>query len=768
MSYFKKLLELIVPEKSRIIQIYLMAGLQGLFYLSIPLFIQAVITYTMAGETSVSLILLCILTIISVIFIGIFELWQLRINESIQQSLLVNVGLKFSNKLTNLQPNLFLNEYLSVKINHFYDLLSLQKGLGKILLDVSFSVISIVFGLLLLSAYNPLFLLFTLLTVVAFYLIIKSYGKRALEHSLAASRNKHLFVNWLHNLHDGLRRNDKNFTEEYIRENTAQRLNSYIKDKTLYYKVIDLQFRSILIFKIIFISALLILGVLFVQFGHLTIGQFVASELLVILVINAIEKLVINLKTVFDVLTATEKLFQVFEMEERDKKQEVPIFKALYDRLIQIIYSYTYSRKFKNILFTILGFCFLLLFMPWTQTVECTGQVTTLDPTARPQTITTRIAGRIEKWYVKEGQNIHKNDTIAFISEIKDNFMDPQLVERSESQIKSKEASIESYEYKINAINSQIDALNKALRLKMEQTKNKIQQARIKIITDSIEMVTAANNYAIAEDQLSRYEELLQKGVISKTDLENRKVKLQETLAKKTSAQNNYNNSLNDLLNAEIELNSIRQEYTEKLMKAESDKLTTFSNLYEAEADLTKMQNQLSNFSIRRGYYYVLAPQDGFISKTFVNGVGEIIKEGDPLCSIVPKQSEQAVELFIEPIDLPLVHPGQKVQLIFDGWPAFVFSGWPGLSTGTYKAEVVAVDRAISPNGKFKILAVNRGDEWPQAIQIGGGVKGFALLKNVMVVYEIWRKVNGFPPEFYKPVIPEQEKSNSESKDDEK
>ena len=184
-------------------------------------------------------------------------------------------------------------------------------------------------------------------------------------------------------------------------------------------------------------------------------------------------------------------------------------------------------------------------------------------------------------------------------------------------------------------------------------------------------------------------------------------------------------------------------------MKTESDKFSALSLMYEGEGSLTKLQNQLANYNMRQGFYYVLAPQDGYIAKTNVQGIGEIIKEGAALCNIVPKQDEQAVELYIDPVDLPLIQKGQKVQLQFDGWPAFVFSGWPGISYGTYTAEIVAYDKVLSDNGKFRILAKNAGEKWPEAIQIGGGVKGFALLKNVPLFYELWRIVNGFPPEFY-------------------
>ncbi|HRD38665.1 MAG TPA: HlyD family efflux transporter periplasmic adaptor subunit, partial [Bacteroidia bacterium] len=294
------------------------------------------------------------------------------------------------------------------------------------------------------------------------------------------------------------------------------------------------------------------------------------------------------------------------------------------------------------------------------------------------------------------------------------------------------------------------DALTSNLKLKTEQIKNKYLQGKNKLASDSAEMISSANNYKVAEEQFKRYEDLLNKGVISKTDLENRKVKVQDALAKKIDSENKFINSKNELLNIELELNSVRQDYNEKLMKAESDKFSSMSALYDAEATLTKMQGQLANYSVRQTYYYVLAPQTGFITKTFSQGVGEVIKEGSPICSIVPESKEQSIELYVEPIDLPLMRIGQNVQVIFDGWPAFVFSGWPGVSFGTFSAEVTAIDKTISDNGKFRVLAVNkRGEKWPEAIQIGGGVKGFALLKDVPLIYELWRKVNGFPPEFY-------------------
>ncbi len=724
-------------ERAVISRIYFLALLQGIMYLSIPLGIQGVVTYIMAGSFSASLILLSSVTILVTCFIGFFQIWQMRINETLHQKIFGNIVSRMS---LFLNSNAGTDEVFN-KLNKFFEVVTLQKGISKILLDFSFSIISIVFGLLILPIYSSWFLIFTLLSGTTFYFIIRYYGSQGIETNVRVSNEKYNLIKWFQ-----LNAREQKLDGANFIDGTEDILGNYFDVRKKHYGVLESQFIGIIIFKILFTAIVLFFGAYLVQIGELNIGQFIASEIIIFLVINSVEKLVSSLGTCYDIITSLYKVESIFGNQEEysfvnDEFTELKSTTSIYKR--------PYSKAIKYLLVAVGISGVVILLMPWTQNVESTGKVTTLNPENRPQTITSRIAGRIEKWYINEGDYVKKNDTIAFISEIKDEYIDPQLINRSEQQIKAKETTLESYESKVNAVNSQIDALNKTLLLKMEQTRNKIIQAKIKVTTDSIEAQTSISNYKVAEEQLKRFEELLVKGVISKTDLENRRVKVQEALAKKTSAENKFMSSKNELLNADIELNSVQQDYQEKLMKAESDKFSTLSDLYEGEGSLTKLQNQLANYSMRKGFYYVLAPQDGYIAKAYVQGIGEIIKEGESLCAIVPNQSEQAVEMYINPIDLPLIQKGQTIQLIFDGWPSFVFSGWPGVSFGTYSAEVVAYDKVLSDNGKFRLLAKNKGTPWPEAIQIGGGVKGFALLNNVPLIYELWRQANGFPPEFY-------------------
>jgi adhesin transport system membrane fusion protein len=395
----------------------------------------------------------------------------------------------------------------------------------------------------------------------------------------------------------------------------------------------------------------------------------------------------------------------------------------------------------------LLGF----LFLPWTQNIQSTGLVTTLRPEQRPQELNTLIAGKIDEWYVKEGDMVKKGDTILKISEIKSEYLDPKLVDRTREQINAKEVTNNYYEEKVSALDKQIGALQQSKQLKIEQTRNKIQQLLLYIQSDSMALVAADNEYKIALEQYKRQTELYKEGLRSLTELEQRNQVFQNSVAKRNIAENKFINAKQELLNARIELSAIEREYDEKISKSESEKFQSFSQISSGLADISKLENQYNNYVIRNGFYYILAPQDGQITKTVKAGVGETVKEGELMVRISPGNFEYAVELYVTPNDLPLIHEGQEVRLQFDGWPAIFFTGWPDASYGTFSGKIVAIDNFISENGQFRILAKENknAEPWPSVLKLGGGAKGIALLKNVPIWYELWRKLNGFPPDFY-------------------
>jgi multidrug resistance efflux pump len=292
------------------------------------------------------------------------------------------------------------------------------------------------------------------------------------------------------------------------------------------------------------------------------------------------------------------------------------------------------------------------------------------------------------------------------------------------------------------------------------QLKNLIEQANLKIESDSVNLEAAETQFNIAEEQYARAVKLQQQGLISLTDLEARKLKKQEAQAKKITASNKLLSSRNEYLNAEMELQAIDAEYRDKISKSESEKFATMSALFDAEAVVTKLQNQYMNYSVRLGLYYVTAPQNCIITRVVKPGIGETVKEGEDLVSIMPADFSLAVEWNIEPIDLPLIQVGQKVRFLFDGWPAIVFTGWPELTFGTFGGKVVAIDNFTNEEGKYRVLVAPDENEtsWPSALRAGSAANGIALLKEVPVWYELWRKFNGFPPDYYAQTTDKKEK----------
>ncbi|MEL6671786.1 MAG: biotin/lipoyl-binding protein [Bacteroidota bacterium] len=398
-----------------------------------------------------------------------------------------------------------------------------------------------------------------------------------------------------------------------------------------------------------------------------------------------------------------------------------------------------------------------IMFLPWTQNINARGKVTTLKLDQRPQTIHSIIAGRIETWYVKEGDFVETGDTILYLTEIKDDYFDPQLLNRTQAQIQAKQQSVGSYEQKVAALANQIQALRTNQGLKLEQATNKLRQAQLKVTSDSIDLIAYQLNFQTAQTQFKRQEKLYADGLTSLTKLENQGLKQQKAQAEMISGENKLLSSRNGLINARVELNSIKAKFQDDIAKAQSNRYTALSDQYDAEATVNKLENQYQNYQVRTSFYYVTAPQRGFITQAIQSGLGETIKEGEPLVSIMPATYDLAVEMYVEPIDLPLLEKGQPIRIQFDGWPAIVFSGWPNTSYGTYGGKVFAIDNFISPNGKYRIMVAEDPNDhpWPEALRVGAGTNCMVLLKDVMIWYELWRQINGFPPDFYKLTAPE-------------
>jgi membrane fusion protein, adhesin transport system len=407
---------------------------------------------------------------------------------------------------------------------------------------------------------------------------------------------------------------------------------------------------------------------------------------------------------------------------------------------------------FRRFLFVLSLILIIILFMPWTQNIRAKGKVTTLTPDQRPQTIHATIAGRIEKWYVREGQKVKRGDTIVFLSETKTDYFDPQLLERTAQQVSAKENAVGSYGNKASALGEQITQTRSEMRFKKEQLTNKIAQTKVKLEGERQELKAGELDVETEKKQLVRAEESYKQGLTALNTLENKRLKLQQTQAKQVIFENKIQQSLQEVENLTIQLKGVESEYNGKIAKAESDKFSTMSDQFDAQEKVAKLKNQYSNYQVRAQFYYITAPTDCYITKATTVGIGETVKEGEAIVSTIPIKMDLAVEMEIDPIDLPLVEIGAPVRFIFDGWPAFVFSGWPDASIGTYSGKVWAIDNVANEKGKYRLIVApdNAQHHWPTALRPGSGASGFALLKDVPMWYELWRQLNGFPPDFYK------------------
>ncbi len=713
-------------------RIFLLSIFVSVFQLSLPLGIQSLTIFISGGEFTFGLISIVIIVIIATFLANRWQIALLKEGEDIELRWFKKLSLAYFQKWKQ-QKDPAEQALYQEKSKYFIEISSIQKGFSKRLLEWMGAALQLVLGLVLISFYHTFFLIFGVLLLATLMILIRIKGRASIITKMDLSNAKYGMYQYLQ---------DGSLNAEEIQQKNQE----YKESKETHFHTVLFQVQYFLIIKIAVIAGMLVLGTWLAIEQQISIGQFLAAEIVIVLIVNSLEKIITSIASVYENIVSFEKALSLFHKEftlpQIDQEKDSPWL---------IEKETTFWNKQKKLTAALLIFIGILL-LPWTQNIESEGKVISLSPNERPQSVQSIIAGRIEKWFVQEGDSVIAGDTLLFISEIKDEYFDPQLLANTESQLVSKENAVNSYMEKVQALDHQIDALITAKEIKRQQTKTKIDQARLKVKTDSVEYLTVEKNAKIIEEQLNRYQSLLEQNVISRTEWETRQMAYQNAQAKKNDQYNKLNIARAEWENAVREYRGIEAEYRDKIAKAESDKHSTFSAMYDTEAQVTKLQNQYNNYDKRSGLYYIIAPQNGFVSKVTKSGIGETIKEGEEVVRISPQNFKTAVELWISPVNNPLVHEGENVRIIFDGWPAFVVSGWSQMSSGLFDGVITSVDPAIQENGKFRIwVTPMEGHQWPGQLRMGGGAKGILLLNDVPLVYELWRILNGFSPDFYTP-----------------
>ncbi|GAA3654594.1 peptidase domain-containing ABC transporter [Flavivirga jejuensis] len=327
MSPWRRLIGLLQLEKRDILQVFYYAIFAGIVALSLPLGIQAIINLIQGAQISTSWVVLVILVTLGVAFSGALQLMQLRIIETIQQRIFTRSSFELSYRFPKIKMSELRNYYPPELANRFFDTLTIQKGLSKILIDVPAALLQILFALILLSFYHPFFIIFGILLLLLIFIVFKFTAKKGLETSLKESKNKYKVAHWIQEIARTVVSFKISGSSDLGVNKNDDLVADYLKSRESHFKVLIIQFIQMVSFKVIVTASLLLIGGALVLNQEMNIGQFVAAEIIILLVIASVEKLILGLESFYDVLTSIEKIGQIVDKELEKQEGEEPLFK---------------------------------------------------------------------------------------------------------------------------------------------------------------------------------------------------------------------------------------------------------------------------------------------------------------------------------------------------------------------------------------------------------------------------------------------------------
>ena len=440
---------------------------------------------------------------------------------------------------------------------------------------------------------------------------------------------------------------------------------------------------------------------------------------------------------------------------------------------LKLARSSRHARFVGRVLFVLMVFGILLVSIaPWQQSVRGTGNVIAYAPLERQQTIESPIKGRVARLGegIFENAHVRKGDLIVEIADI-----DTGYLARIEGQVAAAHRQVEAAEDLLAANVRNLEAA-KTIVSSFESQVTAYIQVKEQVIAAADATVASAENKVEAEQQqlaeheaalaqveadYDRQKTLYEEQIASQLKYQEAQRKLREGQAKVEKSKAYVRAARNDLASKQSERQAKEQKAqvdidyaTASLRKAKVDVGKAESDVAKAESDLTKSQTSLFDYETklaRQQSQKIYAPFDGFVTRITPNQSSQVLKEGDPICMIVPDTADRAVQVWLDGNDAPLVQPGRHVRLQFEGWPAVQFAGWPSVAVGTFGGKVISVDATDDQgNGKFRILVLpdDVEHEWPNERFLRQGVRanGWVLLDRVPLWYEIWRNMNGFPP----------------------
>lgn len=384
---------------------------------------------------------------------------------------------------------------------------------------------------------------------------------------------------------------------------------------------------------------------------------------------------------------------------------------------------------------------FILLAAPWQQNVRGEGRVSAYAPLERQQSVEAPIGGRIVRWWVAEGSEVKKGDPLF---EVTDN--DPLLIERMREQLSAAKAKFDAAQAKVRSYDEQVLAYTEAQKLALEAAAEKVKMAEQKIQALTKEVEAADVEHVTAALNFERKSELKRDGLASQREWELARLKKQQADAEFEAKKAKLSAAGNAKTASIAEQGKVKAEFDAKIRStranregAVSESATARTKVLDLEVKVARQETQLAR-----------SPLDGTVFRLVANQGGEMVKEGEPVVVLVPETEAMAVELWVDGNDMPLLSVGRKVRVQFEGWPAVQFAGWPSVAVGTFGGEVRLIDPTDDGKGRFRVLIKPdpEDEEWPSRRFLRQGVqaRGWILLEEVTIGFELWRQLNGFPP----------------------
>lgn len=409
---------------------------------------------------------------------------------------------------------------------------------------------------------------------------------------------------------------------------------------------------------------------------------------------------------------------------------------------LQLVQGPDALRLFYRILYGAMGATVLaLVIVPWQQNVPAAGRVSALDPFDRIQTVAAPVTGRVQKAWVIEGTRVSEGDRLLDIVDL-----DPEFIARLDQQRQALENQLAAAREKVKVYQLQVEALTRAQELGIQAAQNLVEVAgaRVRSSQHGVEAAEAAVAQAALNHE--RQKQLVDEGLAAAIEFEVADRIFKQAKAELSQDRQALAASLEEEKARRAELGRAQTEAQARIESARAEE-------QGAASEAAGKEQELANLSVRiaqQNAQHVTAPRSGTVLRLYASPGSELVKAGDPLVALLPDAQSQAVELWVDGNDVPLLREGRSVRLQFEGWPGVQFGGWPSVAVGTFGGKVAVVDSSGDGQGSFRILVVPDPEDepWPSPLYLRQGARanGFVLLDQVSLGYELWRQANGFPP----------------------